>query len=1173
MQKNALGKCRTVAGPLNQILLIMRLTAILLTCAFLQVHAAGSAQSVTLSGKEMSLKKVFQAIETQTGYVVFVNKSYMEGTRPVTLAVHDMPLQSFLELVFTNQPLNYQIKDKTIVLSRKERLVVSISPNSSSVVTENVIGQVVDADGKPLANINITVKGSSIGTVTNADGKFSLDAKERDVLIITGVGFETKEIKIGHQRSLMIVMNVKQMRLDTATVIFNTGYQKISKERATGSFDFIDNKKFNEQVGTTVLDRLAGIANSVAYNKSSTGDPVTGLVIRGISTINGGRTPLIVVDNFPYNGDLNNINPNDVENISVLKDAAAASIWGAKAGNGVIVITTKHGSYNKKMSVELASNLSLVTKLDLFSIKMISSSDLIDAQQVIFKNGGYDYREQDIYGRPALPPVVELLIKERDHQISSTEANAQIDAMRQIDIRKDLDKYVYRKGFNQQYSFGVSGGSNNILYRFSGGYDKNVDNLHATMQRINLSSTNTFRPTKNLEISAGLFLTQLNSKTGAPSYSTLTNQGTGISIYSHLVDKDGKSLPFQKYRQPFVDTLGNGKLLDWNYYPLEDYKHSYITNNQLDLNINTSLDYQLTKLFKLVVNYQYERQVSDGTTIYDIQSYYTRDLINLFTLIPADGSSLIYPVPKGEIDDFNNFIVSSHQARGQLNFEYSRKNSQITALAGTEIRSISTEQHQNRIYGYDPNSSVVTPVDYVNIYTNIINGFGQGIPFGDARHSQLNRFVSMFMNAGYTYQKKYTITGSVRRDASNIFGASTNNRWQPLWSTGAAWEISKESFYHSALFPRLKFRGSFGYSGNVNAGIPGVTTIAYLGTNDYSQRPYSNFQSYNNPDLRWENVGMTNMALDFGLKNNRITGTLEYYHKKTNDLYGPIKVDYTALPVYTLTKNVASTEGHGIDLQLTSRNFIGAFKWKTELNFSWYRDRVLDYYVNDTTAGFMAGNGSAISHGGKNAVYGLYVYPSAGLDKQTGAPQGYLNTKVSSDYLSIMNASYKSLLYKGATTPVIFGNICNIFEWKNLSLFVNIIYKLNYYFQRESIAYASLENGTANADFSKRWQKPGDELRTNVPSFIYPLVAGSDGFYNSSDVLATKGDNIRIDYLKLNYSFKLRWMAKAGLTGLNLHTDAKNFKPFWTANKLGIDPDNQYIKTSTVFSFGLNASF
>lgn len=1153
----------------------MRLTAVILIASLMQVSAAGFAQKISLSSSKTDLKTVLKEIKAQSNYIFLYRDNVLKNARPVTVKFNQIEFKDALDKVFEGQPLTYSINENTITIQEKKQDTF-LERVEATLAYIDIRGRVTDSTGLALSNASIRIKGSKKAYVSDGEGKFSFSAEAGEEVSISYTGYKVYVFTVAHDMGYQnVVLHEDPQALKE--VVVNTGYQRISKERSTGSFDYIDHKKFNEQVGSTILERLSAIASSVAFNKSSAGgDPVTGITIRGISTINGGRTPLIVVDNFPYNGDLANLNPNSVESITILKDAAASSIWGAKAGNGVIVITTKKGKYDQKMNISVNSNFSVVTKPDLSSIRQISSSDFINLEKQLFDLGAYSRKENDLRNRPALSPVVELLIKARDHQISGSEANAQIDAMRKYDLRDQFSKYIYRQGLNQQHALNINGGSQNVAYNFLGGYDKSIDNLDARSERITLTNENTFKPFKNIELRIGLNFTQVNNTNGRPAYGSIGGNGyPGLPIYSRLGNIDGFSAAVYRYRQPFIDTLGGGKLLDWKYYPLEDYKHSTIRFNQMDLVFKTGVTYRFGEHLKFIFDYQLEKQKSIATNVNDLQSYYTRDKINYVTQIPADGSSLIFPIPKGTIQNFSTPSLNSNQLRGQLNFDRTWGKSAIVALAGGELRSVSTQIRNNGGYGYDPNTSISIPVDYVSYFPSIINGSGLPISSFDTSKDLLNRFVSIFANAAYTYGDKYSLSASARRDASNIFGATTNNRWKPLWSTGVAWDIGKESFYHFSFLPYLKLRATYGYSGNVASNVIGVTTISYYGIDIYSQLPYSNFLSFNNPDLRWENIAMGNLGLDFSFKNGILSGSIEYYHKKTSDLYGPARVDYTTLPTAVVTKNVASTAAKGLDIQLKSKNIDREIKWFSELIFNWNKDRVLNYYKSDTTASQYAENSAALSPGGSNAIYGIYSYPWAGLNPKTGDPQGYLNGQVSTDYTAIVNSSYHTLIYKGPSSPRIYGSFSNTVIWKQFSLVVNIGYKLGYYFSRSSINYNNLvNNGVGDPDYVNRWQKPGDETRTNVPSFQYPLNIDRDRFYAGSSALIDKADNIRLNYLTLNYSPVLPAAFKSwGLSVINVHFNASNLGLLWTVNKNGIDPDNQFVKSPRQFSIGLNASF
>ncbi|SEN70055.1 TonB-linked outer membrane protein, SusC/RagA family [bacterium A37T11] len=1158
----------------------------------LQIRAGVYAQRVSIERQQMTIENALTLINQQTGYQYLWLPENLKSDRKITVQLKDATLETAVEQLLQGLPLTYELDGKIIVIREKSilentrdairgALVISSERSdekSEGAAQQIITGRVTDSLGNPLENATVRVKGKNRATFTDKNGEFTLRGVENDAILqISYLGYTTREVPISDHLSTIILSRTTST-LEEAQVTVNTGYQKFAKERATGSFDYIDEKKFNEQVGTNILDRLEGIASGLNVDRKQIGTGTTGITIRGISTISGQRDPLIVVDNFPYDGDLSNLNPNNVKDITILKDAAAASIWGARAGNGVIVITTKHGNFGQKIQVTVNANTSIITKPNLFDIPQISSSDFIDFEKTLFNNGYYKSNENDIYSRPSLSPVVELLIKARDNPTLANEVNAQINNLKQYDVRDDFDKYLYRQGVNQQYALNVNGGTNNIAYNLAAGYDKNVDNLNAGSQRINLSSFNVFKPVKNLELTAGINLTQNNSTNGRPGYNGIGGNGyTYVPVYTRLADDDGNDLPIYKYRQPFLDTLGQGKLLDWKYYPLEDYKHTTTDGKQIDITLNTSLAYQLTSFLRVSFNYQYEKQKSNGSTMNDLQSYYTRGLINTYTQLP-NGALPVYAVPMGNIEDISENSLESNQVRGQLSLDKSWGKNSITALAAGEIRSAVTDIFGDRIYGFDPNTYSNVAVDYVNPYPTIISQFSGYIPYGTSVYKTTTRFVSALANAAYTYADKYTLSASMRKDGSNIFGATINNKWKPLWSSGLSWDISKEKFYTFSLFPYLKLRATYGYSGNIIPDAVGVTTIIYAPyANSNLGTPWSHFVSYDNPDLRWENVGQTNIGIDFATKNQVISGSVEYYHKETSDLYGNVAVDYTNIPVPYQKQNTASTAGNGIDVQLVTKNMTGPISWTTSWNMSWYKDRVIAYTTTDTTLGGIVG-AAVLSHGGKNAVYGVYSYQWAGLNPQTGDPQGYLNGQVSTDYYGIRQSSNRNAVYNGPASPTYFGAIGNTVEWNRISLTVNLLYKFGYYFRRPSIKYSDLStSGNGSSDYAKRWQQPGDEAHTNVPSLVYPLNGNRDSFYNNSNILVDKGDNIRLNYIRLTYSVSPSWLSHMGINTLNVYANAQNLGIIWKANKANIDPDYQRtfgsLKPSKVFAIGLNASF
>ena len=328
------------------------------------------------------------------------------------------------------------------------------------------------------------------------------------------------------------------MKPSCNNVIVSTGYQDISKERATGSFTTISNKLLNRSVSTGILNRIENVSSGVLFDRRNNGQPV--LHIRGQSTILSDASPLIVVDNFPYEGDINNLNPNDIENVTILKDAAAASIWGSRAGNGVIVITTKKGKEGQPLKLELNSNLTIGDKPDLFyNRNFINSADFIGVEKMLFAQGYYSWQEG--YADQTLSPVVQLLIAERDGKITPAEADSRINALKQIDVRNEISKYFYQKSLNQQYALSLSGGQRQLTYFLSGGFDQNRDNLVRNgLSRVTLHSVTQWHPVQPLDINVGLTYTnstQRENNTGA----ALINSGGGKGLYPYaqLADANG----------------------------------------------------------------------------------------------------------------------------------------------------------------------------------------------------------------------------------------------------------------------------------------------------------------------------------------------------------------------------------------------------------------------------------------------------------------------------------------------------------------------------------------------------------------------------------------------------------------------------------------------------------
>lgn len=1027
---------------------------------------------------------------------------------------------------------------------------------SSLTAQMRIAGKVIAANtGLPLEGVSVISANHS--STTAKDGNFIITVTALpDTIVFTHVNFIALRMPITGSNNSTLVVRMEPDVKQIDEVVVNTGYQTIPKERATGSFNTISNKLYNEQTGSNVLNRLESIANGLLFDHKSGGNTKTNIVIRGLSTIEGPGAPLVVVDNFPYDGDINNINPNDVENISILKDAAAASIWGTRAGNGVIVITTKKGRFNQATRIQVNTNVTIGAKPDLFYLPTINAADFVEVEKMLYSKGFYK-STLNSYRRLPVSPVVELLARKDNGSISGAEADSRIAALKEHDIRSDYNNYVYTPLVNQQYNINMQGGDKHIAWSFSAGADKNTNEKKDVYNRVNLRSNNSFRITDRLEINTGIGYTQSRTRVGKQGYGQSNTANGALPVYTFLADAAGNALPVMKdFRQAYLDTLGGGKLLDWNYYALDDYKH--IDNSMVlqDMTGTLGINYTVTKGLTAALKYQYERQTSSGRVLYGEQSYYTRNLVNSFTQLNSQGE-LVYPIPKGGIIDTDNGLLEAHNLRGELNYQHQWKISGLNMLAGAEIRNSRTTGNSSRAYGYNDKILTYANVDYVTPFPNLINGFEYTIQDNNGFTDMLYRYVSYFANAAYTMDQKYTVSLSGRRDGSNLFGVDYNQKTVPLWSAGASWDIYKEKFYQVPALAYLRLRTTYGVSGNADPTRSAVTTLLYGANSSYTRTPYARIDQFANPGLRWERVRMFNIGIDFKTRGNRLSGSIDFFRKKGIDLFGTAPIDYTGAGEATMVKNAATIRGYGWDFALNSINVQSAVQWTTNLNLSINKETVVDYYLPDPQIVNFTSGGANISAIKGRPVYALYGYRWQGLDRATGDPQGFADGHVSKDYSAIMGSTnLNDLVYKGSALPIVSGNMGNTVSWKNISVTARIVYKFGYWFKRPSINYSNLfTSRQGNSDFALRWQNPGDEAHTNVPSMVYPRNTSRDNFYTGAEILLEKADHVRLQYISLSYDILQANNNRLPFSSMQVYVNVNNVGIIWRANDKGIDPD------------------
>ncbi len=1165
---------------LTKLLLVMKLTMILLTITCL--HAAARTQGqVTYSGKEVPLVKVFAAIEAQTDYKFAYNPGVLSGVKPITVNFQNISVEEALKQALKNQPLHFRIINRTVFLVEKPPASMEVNINDQ-VGKIGIRGRLYNKKNEPVAGATITVKGTNRITISNEKGEFVMeDVDEQAVLVVTNVNYEPQQVSIGGRREIILTLTEKIGTLQDVEVLVNTGYEKIPKVRSTGAFEIVNTEELNRRAGPDLLSRLEGVTTSIFFDRRAmaASQQTTGLsniVIRGVSTLTSlpetVRQPLVVINGVPYDGDINNLNPNDVENISILKDAGAASIYGARAANGVIVITTRQGQLNQPMRVSLNTNTQVTSIPDLFELPQMSSSEFIDVETFLFNKGFYN---ADLNNKrfPALSPVVELLAKRRAGLISGADSAAAIDALRNSDVRRTFEDHIYQKAVSQQYFLNMSGGSDKAKYALGLGFDKTPSVLVGNeTRRITVSLTNSFIPVKDLTIQLGVryanAINQNNSlgEIGDQRYGYRTGEKSMLP-YAQFFDANGNYARLaQDWRTGYIDTAGKGNLLDWSYNPL---KELMLADNKLktqDLVLNGSIAYKLTSDIQVSANYQYQHGNVNQQKNYSAETYYARNQINLYTNLNSTNVNTRNPIPRGGILDLYTTESTAQFVRGQVDFNrLIGTKHQINALAGGEVREMRFTTSSDRLYGYNDQRGSSSVVDLITRFPLYGNRGTASVPTGaSGLTGRTDRFVSLFANAAYTYDNRYTVTVSGRRDAANLLGVEVNDKWSPFWSVGGAWNLSNERFFQVKWVSLLKLRSTYGFQGNVNNLLPPYTILSYepASANSLSNLPFALIRTPANPGLSWEKIKQVNIGLDFSLFNSRVSGSIDVYRKRAEDLILSAYTDLTT-GVGSVAKNSASMATKGVDLAIESWNIRSKFSWKSQFMMSYVKSKILETMLEDVTSppalNVVGQSGLSISTREGFQPYSIYSYPFAGLDPATGDPMGYLGKGISKDYQAIMNQGIDTanILYHGSAIPTYFGNLNNTFSYKGISLTVSISYKFDYYFRKKTISYYSLyQKGTQHADYSKRWVKPGDEVNTHVPSMIYPLQQSRrDEFFAGSSVNVLKGDNIRLQYIRASYEIGRQVWKKMPFRSIQVYSVVENLGLLWKANDEGLDPD------------------
>lgn len=1169
-------------------LLIMKQIFILMLVFNLNAFSAINAQQISeFRVQNATLKSCIKKVESLTGLGFLYNGQELERIGGISLDLKNVDATVVLESVLKGTGYTYKLTNGVIAIMK--------AAPAAPAPKRPIKGVVKDKDGMTLPGVSVLIKGTQSGVATDINGSFEINVDDDPNLVLSFsfVGMQTKEVKIGANKVLNVVLELTAQALDEVVI---TGYQTLSKERATGSFSVLTNKDFENKLQTNVMDRLEGlVAGVVSYNNK--------IQIRGTSTLYGNKNPLYVVDGMPYEGSIDAINPSDVTNVTVLKDATAASIYGARAANGVIVITTKKGGgkagADRKLSVSYNGSVRFQPLPDLDYLELVNSSDFVDLQVEGFKY----YHTPTPNKRSALNEVTDLLYQNERGELSGADLESQLNAYRRLDNKKQIKDEFLRTALKHQHNLSVSGGNDKNAYLFSINYTGN-NPYEKTMseERVGFNFKDDLQLTPWLKADLGIigsFTTaggdnglsaSLKNVSGSYLGAGGMGQSGALSMYtsgaSYLMLRDANNNPraFRKSKSDYeLNRLTSLGLLDETYIPLDELNRAELTNKSSYYRAQVGFNIKLMEGLTVDLQYQNENTSIKNRQLFDKDSYMVRNMVNDATVIDPETGEVTQHIPAGGQLQESRADIYSYTMRAQVNFNriFKEKHA-VTALIGGERRLVRTTATNTHLFGYDDNSLGYKPANPLVLGpiqgTEAVNG---SYNYGSQNYNNLthdeDRYVSFYGNASYTYNDRYAITGSIRIDQSNLFGTDPKYQYKPLWSVGASWYMAEEEFMQSLdWLDRLNVRLTYGINGNVSKASGPYLTVYDEGYLSWTDDFAASISNPPNPELRWEKTAVTNVGIDFSLFNSRLGGSIEYYNKKSTDLLGYRTTDPT-IGWGRLMMNYGSMSNKGVEVALTSVNIRQKdFEWSSGLNISYNKNEIIDIQNTDNRVwSYIAGTVSTVG----KPVGSLFSYRSAGLNPENGSFMVYDENGDKKTNVQSLDA----LTYSGTTIPPYSVSLSNRFNYKGLSLSFMFLYNGGHVMRDDVIFLTGAPGSNSSKRALKHWQKPGDEkISGMMPAMNRSANYITQQVWFSADENVVKADYIKLRELSLGYTVPSAWTKKWHVENLAVNLQVNDLW-WWAANDGGIDPEayttvgysqgKRALPRPTTYTLGLSVNF
>lgn len=1120
----------------------------------------GYARNITVSFKNEKAEKVIEVLKKETGYRFAYRKDVVNGVKtPITCSFNNVDVNKVIdEVIVGKMGLSYEISEDTVVIRK---------PQGGKGAKVTIIGSVLDESGEPLIGATVMVANSAIGTATNLDGQFSLsNVPSNGVLNISYVGYNPQRISIAGRRSFDITLEPIQRNLSEVVV---TGYQTLKRENATGSFQKITDEQLQNRYTGDLSSNLEGmVPGLVQYDNGVTNQ----LAIRGTSSLSASTTPLIVINGMPIEGSIDEVNPNDIKSITVLKDAAAAAIYGARASNGVIVITTRQAS-DQQIEVDFSANFTVAQKPSYKNKGWMSAAEELELNEYNFnyiKNNPNAWQSIiDNYTEHPYQnsPIMRLMIGHELGTVSDSQYAARINSWSKNDYRSEWRDLNERNRFIQQYNLGVRASgkylNSSLSLNYKADNEGTPDEYDRTL-RFNYSGNLKF--TKWFDVNFGIYIEHNNNKSrtgdkfgllGMNSfrqYQTMSSTDPDDAGISGVVD----------LREPELD---NPNLKPEAFSVVDEVRQNYLKSKGTLLRPFAAIVLHPLEGLDLSAQFQYEGYSSKSEGYLNPDSYTIRHLYNLYTYKGK------HYMPEGGLLDLANDNSNDYTFRLQANYDrtFADKH-RIDVAAGFEYRENKFRSTSQEIVGYDDQSQTNT-IQMTNLYDayqlrncDLGESYSPvGYRFGDAdTRDILHRFYSYYFTGNYTYDRRYSVSGSYRVDKADLFGADPKFRGRPLWSVGLSWNINNEDWMRDYTWlDMLKLRASYGLTGNINSSVSSYLTATIRTDRIYGGKK-AILNTPPNDQLRWEKTKTWNAGIDFAFLNYGISGSFDWYVKNGSDILSKTDID-TSTGWSSLTINNASIRNKGFELQINAEAIRQIERKDFGLDFAFNlacNDNKVTAIDHEITSGYEALSSSTYHL--NSPIHSLYSMKYAGMAIDDSGTQQVYFQKADGTKMSCATFDDElepaDVIYSGNLDPKITMSLTPTLKWNGFSLSALMVFYGGHYMRTNADRWTIIQGTEYSSPLPRclldYWRAEGDNKLNYLPNGY--AAHGMDMYDDdpvNMDINVAHADFLKMRSLMLSYQFGPSVLKAIHAKGLRIGFQMNNVF-CWARNGRSLDPES-----------------